>query len=99
MKNCGVEGLRVVSGQRGCRDEPNGRTCHESRRLRRPGRPRHRLWTDGSSARRATTLARRRRHVVVPWQMALVGAMLKILPRALYDRMFARAPRKPRRDQ
>ena len=54
---------------------------------------------DVAARRMVRAIARRRRHVVIPWQMAFVGAMLKILPRALYDRMFARAPRKPRRDQ
>ena len=52
-----------------------------------------------AARRMVRAIARRRRHVVIPWQMAIVGAMLKVLPRALYDRMFARAPRKPRRDQ
>lgn len=33
---------------------------------------------------------------VVPWQMALIGRVLKIVPNWLYDRLFARAPRKPR---
>lgn len=52
-----------------------------------------------AAARMVKAIAHRRRHVVIPWQMAIVGAMLRILPRPLYDRMFARAPRKPRRDQ
>jgi short-subunit dehydrogenase len=34
---------------------------------------------------------------VLPWQMALVGWLLRSLPRTLYDRVFARAPRKARR--
>lgn len=33
---------------------------------------------------------------VVPWQMAVVARVLKILPNFLYDRLFANAPRKPR---
>ena len=33
---------------------------------------------------------------VVPWQMGLVGWVLKRLPRWLYDRLFARAPHKAR---
>jgi NAD(P)-dependent dehydrogenase (short-subunit alcohol dehydrogenase family) len=37
-----------------------------------------------------------RRFAVVPWQMAIVGALLRALPRPLFDRAFARAPRKPR---
>jgi len=34
---------------------------------------------------------------VVPWQMGVVGWVLKRLPRWLYDRLFAHAPRKPRK--
>lgn len=54
------------------------------------------------SADRAATLvaraiARRRRYYVLPWQMALVAHALRVLPRAAYDVLFARAPRKPRR--
>lgn len=33
---------------------------------------------------------------VIPWQMGLVGVLLRLLPRWLYDRLFARAPHKPR---
>jgi hypothetical protein len=35
--------------------------------------------------------------VVVPWQMGLVGQLLRWMPRGLYDRLFAKAPHKPRR--
>jgi short-subunit dehydrogenase len=45
----------------------------------------------------AQAIARRRRFYVLPWPMALVGRVLRILPRPLYDFAFARAPRKPRR--
>lgn len=51
-----------------------------------------------AARRMVDAIARRKRHVVIPWQMGIVGGVLKILPRALYDRMFALAPRKPRRD-
>jgi hypothetical protein len=34
---------------------------------------------------------------IVPWQMAIVGRLLKILPNAVYDRMMAGAGRKPRK--
>jgi hypothetical protein len=44
----------------------------------------------------ARAIARGKRFYVLPWQMALVGGLLRILPRVLYDRAFARAPRKPR---
>ncbi|WON72745.1 SDR family oxidoreductase [Nitrosospira sp. Is2] len=32
---------------------------------------------------------------VIPWQMAIVARILKLLPDFLYDRLFANAPRKP----
>lgn len=41
-------------------------------------------------------IARRRRWYVLPWQMALVGRALRVLPRPVFDALFARAPRKPR---
>ena len=34
---------------------------------------------------------------VIPWQMAGVARLLRLLPNALYDRLFARRGRKPRR--
>ena len=45
----------------------------------------------------ARAIARRKRFYVLPWQMALVGRAVALLPRPLYDAAFARAPRKPRR--
>lgn len=36
-------------------------------------------------------------YAVVPWQMGIVAKLLRLLPNALYDRLFARAPRKSRR--
>jgi short-subunit dehydrogenase len=45
----------------------------------------------------ARAIARRRRFYVLPWPMALLGRVLRLLPRSLYDRVFAHAPRKPRR--
>ena len=44
----------------------------------------------------ARAIARGKRFYVLPWQMAWIGGLLRILPRVLYDRAFARAPRKPR---
>ena len=50
------------------------------------------------AARRiARAIARRRRFYVLPWPMAIVGWVLRILPRPLYEFAFAHAPRKPRR--
>jgi len=42
-------------------------------------------------------IGRRKRFYVLPWPMAIVGCALRMLPRALYDVLFAHAPRKPRR--
>jgi len=51
-----------------------------------------------AAARRiARAIARRRRFYVLPWQMAVAGRVLRSLPRPIYDRIFANAPRKPRR--
>lgn len=52
----------------------------------------------GLIARRiARAIERRRSHSVIPWQMGLVAGVLRVLPGPVYDRLFARAPRKPRR--
>jgi short-subunit dehydrogenase len=45
----------------------------------------------------ARAIARRRRFCIVPWPMAIVGCVLRVLPRPLYDVLFRHAPRKPRR--
>jgi short-subunit dehydrogenase len=51
---------------------------------------------DDAARRIARAIAARRRLAVIPWQMALVSALLRGIPGALYDRLAARAPRKPR---
>ena len=35
-------------------------------------------------------------YTVIPWQMGVVAKLLRILPDWLYDRLFVKAPRKPR---
>ncbi len=54
------------------------------------------LPADEAARRIARAIASRRRLAVIPWQMGLVGAALRLLPSWLYDRLGARAPRKPR---
>jgi len=51
---------------------------------------------EDAARRIARAIARKRRFAVIPWQMALVSFVLRRLPRWLYDRLFAFAPRKPR---
>jgi short-subunit dehydrogenase len=41
-------------------------------------------------------IAQRRRFYVLPWQMAWLGAILRHVPRPLYDRVVAGRKRKPR---
>lgn len=39
------------------------------------------------------------RHVVIPWQMGVVAALLRVVPGWLYDRVAARRKRKPRQGE
>jgi short-subunit dehydrogenase len=52
---------------------------------------------DVAARKIARAIDARRRFYVLPWQMALAGRALRMLPRPLYDRVFAHAPVKPRR--
>jgi short-subunit dehydrogenase len=51
---------------------------------------------DVFAARAVDAIAAGRAYAVVPWPMAWVARLLRVLPPALFDRMFARAPRKAR---
>jgi short-subunit dehydrogenase len=53
--------------------------------------------TTEAAAKIAGAIERRRGFVVIPWQMAVLAKVLRVLPNAIFDRVFARAPRKPRR--
>ena len=49
------------------------------------------------AARRiARAITAKKRLAIIPWQMRLVFLVLRRMPNWLYDRLFARAPRKPR---
>ena len=41
-------------------------------------------------------IIKKKRFHVLPWQMSLVGFLLRFVPRYLYDSLMRRAPRKPR---
>jgi len=43
-----------------------------------------------------TAIEKRRRFAVIPWQMGWVARVLRVLPDALFDVLFSRAPHKPR---
>ena len=55
------------------------------------------LEADDAARRMARAIGRQTSFAVIPWQMGLIGGMLKRLPNWLYDGLFAQAPRKPRR--
>jgi NAD(P)-dependent dehydrogenase (short-subunit alcohol dehydrogenase family) len=54
------------------------------------------LEVDEAARRISRAIDRQTPFAVIPWQMGMVGWLLKRLPRWLYDRLFARAPHKPR---
>lgn len=54
------------------------------------------LPVDEAARRFARAIAQRRKCVVIPWQMGVVGFLLRRMPIWLYDRLFARAPHKRR---
>lgn len=54
------------------------------------------LSADEAAGKIARVIAARRRLVVIPWQMAAVAALLRLLPGFIFDRAFVFAPRKPR---
>ena len=54
------------------------------------------LPADVAARRIARVIEAGRAYAVVPWQMALVARAMKLLPNAVYDRLFKRAGRKPR---
>jgi short-subunit dehydrogenase len=56
------------------------------------------LEADDFAVRMARAVAAGKRFAVIPWPMAIVGSVLRVLPDWLYDRLFARAPRKPGRN-
>jgi hypothetical protein len=59
--------------------------------------PRPFLLQAPEAARRiARAIAAKKRLAIIPWQMRLVFFILRRMPSWLYDRLFARAPRKPR---
>lgn len=54
------------------------------------------LDADAAAKRMARVIERGAAFAVVPWQMGVVGWVMKRLPRWLYDRLFAKAPHKAR---
>jgi short-subunit dehydrogenase len=56
------------------------------------------LQADDAARRFARIIASRKAYAVVPWQMAILGRLLKVVPNALYDAIASKRKRKPRKD-
>lgn len=55
------------------------------------------LQADDAARRFARAIAAGTSYTVIPWQMAIAGRVLAVLPNWLYDRLVARGGRKPRK--
>jgi short-subunit dehydrogenase len=92
-----LEALRVELHQTGVTVTtilPGYVTTHMT--ARNPYRMPFILPVDEAARRIVRLIQRRTRYAVMPWQMAIVAKLLRLLPNALFDRIFARAGRKPR---
>ncbi|SCY26978.1 SDR family oxidoreductase [Nitrosospira sp. Nsp13] len=54
------------------------------------------LTAEDAAGKIARVIGNKTLFAVIPWQMAIVARVLKLLPDFLYDWLFAKAPRKPR---
>ena len=54
------------------------------------------LPVDEAARRFASAIERGTSYTVIPWPMGIVAKLLRLLPNAIYDRLFANAPRKPK---
>ncbi|HTH94205.1 MAG TPA: SDR family oxidoreductase [Rhodocyclaceae bacterium] len=54
------------------------------------------LPADEAARRFIRAIESARSYVVIPWQMGVVAKLMRMLPNAIYDRLAARAGRKPR---
>lgn len=48
------------------------------------------------AAKAVRTIAAGNSYQVIPWQMGIVAKLLRLLPNFLFDRLFSKAPHKPR---
>lgn len=53
---------------------------------------------DVAARKMACIIAHKRRYAILPWQMALVGRLMKLIPACLWDWAMKNAPHKPRLD-
>lgn len=83
-------GVRVVTISPGYVDTPLTR----ENRYRMP----FLMSADAFAERAFATIARGVSYRVIPWQMGVLAKVLRVLPNALFDRLFAGRPRKRRMD-
>jgi short-subunit dehydrogenase len=55
------------------------------------------LEADDAARRFARVIDAQKSYAIVPWQMAIVGRLMGLLPNAIFDRLVAKAGRKPRK--
>jgi short-subunit dehydrogenase len=51
---------------------------------------------DTAARKMARAIEKRRRYVILPWQMAILGRFMKLIPPCLWDWAMKHAPHKPR---
>jgi short-subunit dehydrogenase len=56
------------------------------------------LEADVFATRAARAIAQEQSYTVIPWQMGVVGKIMRALPNWVYDRLAVNAPRKPRQN-
>ncbi len=54
------------------------------------------LTAEAAAKKIVRIIKQKKTYAVIPWQMAIVARVLKILPNFIYDRLLANMPRKPR---
>lgn len=54
------------------------------------------LDVDIAARKMAQAIAQQQRYVILPWQMALIGRLMKLLPACVWDWATRKAPHKPR---
>ena len=52
---------------------------------------------DVAARKFAHAISKKRRFVVIPWQMGVVARLMRLIPAFLWDRLAKDAPHKPRR--
>jgi hypothetical protein len=50
---------------------------------------------DVAAQKMANIIQRKQRYAILPWQMALLGRLIKVLPAGVWDWIMKKAPHKP----